>query len=111
MLLIETLVAIILICGMSAGAAFVVTRILRLLDARTLDGKIEKKRAELAEQDRYIRRQRTVIAKGHDAAKDEIVAQYVDLAEKKREQTHTQLEALLLEKERRDFEDHMKGNK
>lgn len=108
MVLIEAAVGLTLILAVAITVAFGGKAISVFFRGFTLQGKIETKRKALANQAAYIRE---LSQKGYTAKyRRDIAINYQALAQKKKEQIALELEALEIEKERRQFEEHMKGS-
>ena len=113
MVLIEALVALCVLLTVGVGLPLLLnTLISKVLEARavrTLEGRIALKEKEIEEHDRYTRQlERDLHNPALSAHRQEILRGYKTLAQKKDNELRLQLEALKVEKDRDEFEEHMR---
>ena len=113
MVLIEALVAlcVLLTLGVSLPLLLntVISKVLEARARRTLAGRMALKEKEVQEHDRYMHQlEQDLNNPALPAYRQEILRGYKTLAQKKDNELRLQLEALKVEKDREEFEEHMR---
>jgi hypothetical protein len=111
--LIEAIVAFCMLLIVGVGLPLllnaVISKVLEACASRTIAGRIALKEKEFQEHDRYLRQLEEDL---HNpvlpAYRREILRGYKTLAQKKDNELRLQLEALKVEKDREEFEEHMR---
>jgi Protein of unknown function (DUF2852) len=111
--LIEALVALGVLLTVGVGLALLlntlISKVLEARASRTLAGRIALKEKEVQEHDRYMRQlEQDLHNPALPAYRQEILGGYKTLAQKKDNELRLQLEALKVEKDREEFEEHMR---
>jgi hypothetical protein len=111
--LIEALVALGVLLAVGVGLPLLLnTLISKVLVSRassTLAGRIALKEKEVQEHDRYMRKlEQDLNNPALSACRQELLRGYKTLAQKKDNELRLQLEALKVEKDREEFEEHMR---
>jgi hypothetical protein len=111
--LIEVLVALFVLLTVGVGLALLlntlISKVLGARASRTLAGRIALKEKEFEEHDHYMRQpEQDLHNPALPAYRQEILRGYKTLAQKKDNELRLQLEALKVEKDREEFEEHMR---
>jgi hypothetical protein len=111
--LIEALVALFVLLIVGVGLPLLlntlISKVLETRASRTLAGRMALKEKEFQEHDRYMRQlERDLNNPALPTYRQEILRSYKTLAQKKDSELRLQLEALKVEKDREEFEEHMR---
>jgi len=111
--LIEALVALCVLLIVGVGLPLllntVISKVLEARVSRTVAGQIALKEKEFQEHDRYMHQlEQDLHTPTLPAYRREILRGYKTLAQKKDNELRLQLEALEVEKDREEFEEHMR---
>lgn len=113
MVLIEALVALCVLLTVGVGLPLLlntlISKILKARASRTVAGRIALKEKEIDKHERYMRQlEQDLNNLALPAYRQEILRSYKTLAQKKDSELRLQLEALKVEKDREEFEEHMR---
>jgi hypothetical protein len=111
--LIEALVALCVLLTVGVGLPLLlntlISKILKSRASRTVAGRIALKEKEIDKHEHYVRQlEQDLNNLALPAYRQEILRSYKTLAQKKDSELRLQLEALKVEKDREEFEEHMR---
>jgi hypothetical protein len=111
--LIEALVALCVLLTVGVGLPLLlntlISKILKSRASRTVAGRITLKEKEIDKHEHYVRQlEQDLNNLALPAYRQEILRSYKTLAQKKDSELRLQLEALKVEKDREEFEEHMR---
>jgi hypothetical protein len=111
--LIEALVALCVLLTVGVGLPLLlntlISKILKARASRTVAGRIALKEKEIDKHEHYVRQlEQDLNNLALPAYRQEILRSYKTLAQKKDSELRLQLEALKVEKDREEFEEHMR---